>query len=224
MTGLGSRAHQALIEHVVAHYADDDRIRAIAVFGSVGAGRWHELSDVDLDVVVEEAAAVQPAAEIAALFGPRAVVVLTGADAADVVLDSREEISIRWHPLRTTSPNILATARVVAGRLSGGELALAGAANRAVPDEPRLLDAIVRDAIGAQKALDRGRPWEAVAAVDRMRRSLTDLRGRRDGLRLDPAEPAQALAAVLAEIQAAHDLGPARRAVLRQAQADPGAG
>ena len=221
MTGLGSRAHQALIEHVVAHYTGDDRIRAIAVFGSVGAGRWHELSDVDLDVVVEDGAAVQPAAEIAALFGPRAVIVLTGADAADVVLDSREEISIRWHPLRTTSPNIVATARVVAG-LSDGELALAGTANQAVPDEPRLLDAIVRDAIGAQKALARGRPWEAVVAVDRMRRSLTDLLGRRDGLRLDPADPAQALAAVLAEIQAAHDLGPARRAVLRQAQADPG--
>jgi predicted nucleotidyltransferase len=48
---LGSPAHQALIEHVVAHYAGDDRIRAVAVFGSVGAGTWHELSDVDLDVV-----------------------------------------------------------------------------------------------------------------------------------------------------------------------------
>ena len=31
---LGSPAHQALIAHVVAHYAGDDRIRAVAVFGS----------------------------------------------------------------------------------------------------------------------------------------------------------------------------------------------
>ena len=224
VTGLGGRAHQALIEHVVAHYAGDDRIRAVAVFGSVGAGSWHELSDVDLDVVIEDGAAVEPAAEIAALFGPRAVIVLTGADAADVVLDSREEISIRWHPLRTTSPNILATARVVAGQLTGGDLASAGAANLAPPDEQRLLDAMVRDAIGAQKALARGRHWEAVAAVERMRRSLTDLRGRRDGLRLDPAGPAQALATVLAEIQAAYDLGPRRRAVLRQAGLSQGAG
>ncbi len=211
MAGLGSRAHQALIEHVVAHYAGDGRIRGVAVFGSVGAGSWHELSDVDLDVVIEDGATAEPAAEVAALFGPRAVIVLTVADAADVVLDSGEEISIRWHPLRAASPNILATARVVAGRLSGGELARAGAANRAAPDEPRLLDTIVRDAIGAQKALARGRPWEAVAAVERMRRSLTDLRGRRDGLRLDPAGPAQALATVLAEIQASYDLGPRRR-------------
>jgi predicted nucleotidyltransferase len=211
---LGSPAHQALIERVVAHYAGDDRIRAVAVFGSVGAGTWHELSDVDLDVVTEDGARVDPGAEIAALFGPRAVIVLAGTDAADVVLDSREELSVRWHPLRTTSPNIGATVRVVAGDLSAADLVAAGAANRGTPDEPRRLDAIVRDALYAQKALVRGQRWAAVAAVERIRWSLTDLRGRRDGLCLDPADPAQALATVLAEVQADYDLGPRRRALL----------
>jgi hypothetical protein len=199
---------------VVAHYAGDDRIRAVAVFGSVGAGTWHELSDVDFDVVTRDGARVDPGAEIAALFGPCAVIVLAGADAADVVLGSREELSIRWHPLRTTSPNIGATVRVVTGDLSTADLVAAGIANRDHPDEPRRLDAIVRDAIYAQKALARGRRWEAVAAVERIRRSLTDLRGRRDGLRLDPADPAAALATVLAEVQADYDLGPRRRALL----------
>jgi hypothetical protein len=99
---LGSPAHQALIAHVVTYYAGDDRIRAVAVFGSVGAGTWHELSDVDFDVVTEDGARVDPGAEIAALFGPRAVIVLAGTDAADVVLGSREELSIRWHPLSAT--------------------------------------------------------------------------------------------------------------------------
>jgi hypothetical protein len=213
---LGSPAHQALIAHVVAHYAGDDRIRAVAVFGSVGAGTWHELSDVDVDVVTRDGARVDPGAEIAALFGPRAVIVLAGTDAADVVLGSREELSVRWHPLRTTSPNIGATVRVVAGDLSIADLVAAGTANRDRPDEPRRLDAIVRDAIYAQKALARGRRWEAVAAVERIRWSLTDLRGRRDGLRLDPADPARALATVLAEVQASYDLGPERRALLGQ--------
>jgi predicted nucleotidyltransferase len=224
---LGSPAHQALIERVVAHYAGDDRIRAVAVFGSLGAGTWHELSDVDLDVVTEDGARVDPGAEIAALFGPRAVIVLAGTDAADVVLDSREELSVRWHPLHTTSPNILATVRIVAGRLSAADLveaglaeaglAAAGTASRGRPDEPRRLDAIVRDALYAQKALARGQRWAAVAAVERIRWSLTDLRGRRDGLRLDPADPGRALAAVLAEVQADYDLGPRRRALLDQA-------
>ena len=102
----------------------------------------------------------------------------------------------------------------MAGSLSAADLAAAGTANRTVPDEPRLLDAVVRDAIYAQKALARGRRWDAVAAVERMRRSLTELRGRRDGLRLDPADPAGALATVLGEVQAGYDLGAARRALL----------
>jgi hypothetical protein len=86
---------------------------------------------------------------------------------------------------------------------------------RTWPDEQRLLDALVRDAIGAAKYLARGRRWEA-AAAERMRRSLVELRGRRDTLRLDPADPAAALTAVLAEVRAGYDLGPARRALLDQ--------
>ena len=129
--GLGSNAHRALIGQVVAHYQHDSRVRAVAVFGSVSAGTWHELSDVDFDIVIEDDARVVPAEEIAALFGARATIVLARGDSADVVLDSLEEVSARWHTLRTTSPNITATARVVAGRLTDGDLVAAGEANRA---------------------------------------------------------------------------------------------
>lgn len=214
MAALGSGAHRAIIEQVAAHYRGDARVVAVAVFGSVAAGGWHELSDVDLDIVTGDGAVVRPGEEVAALFGPRAVIALTRADSADIVLDSLEEVSVRWHPLRATSPNICASARVVHGALSDAELAAAGEANRGRPDEQRLLDALVRDAIGAAKYLARGRRWEAAAAVERMRRSLLEMRGRRDSLRLDPADVPAALAAVLAETQASYDLGPARRALL----------
>ena len=73
-------------------------MQAVAVFGSVSTGTWHELSDVDLDIVTGDDVAVVPGREIEALFGPRAAIVVTGADCADVVLDSLEEASIRWHP------------------------------------------------------------------------------------------------------------------------------
>jgi hypothetical protein len=136
-------------------------VRAVAVFGSVSAGTWHDLSDVDFDIVIEDDARVVPADEIAALFGERAAVVLARGDSADVVLGSLEELSVRWHTLRTTSPNITATVRVVAGRLTDGDLVAAGDANRAGPDVERLLDTAVRDAIGARKALLRGRGWHA---------------------------------------------------------------
>jgi predicted nucleotidyltransferase len=214
MAALGSGAHRAVIEQVIAHYRGDSRVLAIVVFGSVSTGEWHELSDVDLDIVTSDGTVMRPGDEVAALFGPRAVIVLHRADSADIVLDSLEEVSIRWHPLRATSPNICASARVVHGELPDAEIIAAGEANRGRPDEQRLLDVLVRDAIGAAKYLERGRRWEAAAAVERMRRSLLELRGRRDNLRLDPADPAGALTAVLAETQSWHDLGPARRALL----------
>jgi predicted nucleotidyltransferase len=217
MAALGSSAHRAIMEQVIAHYSGDDRVLAVAVFGSVATGAWHELSDVDLNVVIGDCAAVQPADEAAALFGSAAAIILARADSADLVLDSLEQISIRWHPLRSTSPNISATVRVIHGGLSDADLAAAGEANRTAPDEQRLLDVLVRDAIEAGKSLARGRRWEAAVSVERMRESLRGLRGRRDTLRLDPADPAAALAAVIAETQAHYDLGPRRRALLDQA-------
>ncbi len=87
---LGSDAHHALIEQVVAHYRQDGRVLAIAVFGSVSTGTWHEFSDVDLDVVTADGVDVMPGREAGALFGPRAAIVVAGADCADVVLGSLE--------------------------------------------------------------------------------------------------------------------------------------
>jgi len=155
---LGSDAHRALIQLIVDHYRGDERVRSVAVFGSVSTGRWHELSDVDLDVVISDDVTIEPGREVAELFGSRAAIVLPGADSADVVLDSLEEVSIRWHPLFATSPNITASVQVAAGRLSATDIAVAGAANRTPPDEQRLLDAFVRDAIGAWKQVQRGPP------------------------------------------------------------------
>jgi predicted nucleotidyltransferase len=216
MGSLGSAAHGALIDRVVAHYRHDGRVRAVAVFGSVSTGRWHELSDVDLDIVVEDGVVVTPATEIAALFGTDAAIVLSHADSADVVLDSLAEVSIRWHQLAATSPNIAATVRVVGGRLSDAEIIAAAAASRARPAKQELLDAFVRDAVGAWKALRRGHRWAAVASVERMRRTLASLRGRRDGFSLDPANPAGALSTVVGEAAASFDFGPRRRRLLEQ--------
>jgi predicted nucleotidyltransferase len=213
---LGGNAHRALLEHVVAHYRHDGRVRAVAVFGSVSTGTWHELSDVDLDIVIEDGVAMAPAAEVAALFGTDAAIIVSRTDSADVVLESLAEVSIRWHPLAATSPNIAASVRVAGGRLSVAEIIAAAEANRARPDEQQLLDVLVRHAIGAWKALQRGQPWDAVAAVERMRQSLASLRGRRDNLALDPADPAGALGSVVAEAVASVDFGLRRTRLLEQ--------
>jgi predicted nucleotidyltransferase len=211
---LGSQRHRRLIGEIVQFYERDRRVRAVAVFGSVSTETWHELSDIDLDVVIEDDAVVVPSDEVEALFGRRAVIVLASDDSVDVVLDSLEELSIRWHPLASTSPNIGGTLRVLAGRLSDREVKEAAEANRTVPDQGQLLDALVRDAVGAWKAVKRGDDWSAVAAVERMRGSLLFLRGTRDALSLDPRNPGDALARLLAETRSSFHLGAARDALL----------
>jgi len=218
MSGLGSDRHSDLIDEVVSFYAGDARVRAVAVFGSVGAGTWHELSDVDLDVVTADDVAVKPQDEVEEVFGARATIILASEDSADVVLDSLEEISIRWHPLATTSPNISSTVHVVAGTLSDADVRAAADANRGTVDRERLLDVLVRAAIEASNAIRRDRPWSAVLAVQEMRHALTSLRGERDALILDPRDPADALAKVLAEARRACDFGPARTALLDRLQ------
>lgn len=218
MAASGSDAHRALIGQVIDHYRHDGRVLAVAVFGSVSTGTWHDLSDIDLDVVIADGAEIIPGAEVSALFGVRAAIVLAGVDTADLVLDTLEEVSIRWHPLAATSPNICGSVHAVHGRLTAAEITAAGEANRARPEQERLLDALVRDAIGAWKMLHRGRGWEAAAGVERMRRSLLSLRGRRDNPRLDPAA---VLAAVIAEAAAGFDLGPRRRALLERIGVPP---
>jgi predicted nucleotidyltransferase len=214
MAGTGSAAHQALIARFTAHYQADPRVLAIAVFGSVSTGAWHELSDVDLDVVVADEVTIDPVAEARAIFGSDAVIVIARGDSADVVLETLEELSVRWHPLRATSPNITASLTVAAGRLQIAEIAAAGEVNRLPPDVSHLLDTLVREAVGAWKYQRRGRPWDAIAAVERARHALTALRGHRDQLQLDPGDPLAALAAVLAEAMSSFDLGPPRRALL----------
>ncbi len=214
MSGLGSARHRALIGEIVAFYERDDRIRAVAVFGSVGGGAWHGLSDVDLDVVIADHAVIAPQKEVEALFGERAKIVLVSGDAADVVLDSLEELSIRWHPLATTSPNISRTVRVVSGPITDQEVQASAEANRTSSDQQRLLDELVRAGVGAAKAIKRQEPWNAVIAVQEMRDALLVLRGHRDTLHLDPADPAGALAEVLAATRASFDLGPVRSALL----------
>ena len=51
----GTPEHQALLRAIAEQYADDDRVLAVSVFGSLGRGTWDQYSDLDLDVVTSMA-------------------------------------------------------------------------------------------------------------------------------------------------------------------------
>jgi hypothetical protein len=93
---------------------------------------------------------------------------------------------VRYHPLRTTSPNIIDEMLVLAGSLDAATIRAAGLANRTAADPPvsELLDACVRYAVGVNRCLRRGHLWGAVDQLHRMRHLLMTLYTRtRRGIR-----------------------------------------
>ncbi len=157
---------------------------AVCVFGSLGRGNWDRYSDLDLDVIIADDVAIQIDAELRGLCDalgaagqPAALIIPDGADEGDIVLESLLELSIRYHSLRTTHPNIVDTLVVLAGRLNRETIRRAGLANRG--DTARPLDGIadrcIRYALEVDVALRRGRPWMAVELLHRMRGLLMGL-------------------------------------------------
>lgn len=166
----GTPGQQELMRAIVAYYADDPRILAICIFGSIGRGNWDEYSDLDLDIVVADGITVDADEELHALcasfaaIGDRALIVLPDEDEGDVVLASLRELSVRYHPLATTKPAIIDGLIVLAGPLGAETIRAAGRANAeaAPPPLARLLDECVRLLLGVDTCLRRRQFWRAV--------------------------------------------------------------
>src|SRR5262249_32289187 len=115
----GTPSHQTVLGALRAHYANDPRALAFSLFGSLARGDWDEYSDLDLDVVLRDDAPIDARQEVEHLgpvleaAGERiALIVPRGQESVDLVLLPLLEISIRFHPLATTSPNIIESVTV----------------------------------------------------------------------------------------------------------------
>jgi hypothetical protein len=84
------------------------------------------------------------------------------------------EFSIRYHPLATTSPNIIDGMRVVAGRIGPETIKAAGLSNRVSTQRSSdiLLSQCIRWAVGTDVAIQRNCLWLAIELLHRMRTSL----------------------------------------------------
>jgi len=174
----GTAQHQALLRAVVSRYENDPRILAIVVFGSLGRGTWDAYSDIDCDIVIPDDVRIDTIQELQLLgesfaaVGERiALIVPDGDDAGDVQMESLMQLSIRYHPLVQTSPNIVESMKVLAGRVDHAAIAAAGEANRQLANLPisQLLDACVRYAVVANVCLQRDQIWSTVEVLHRMR-------------------------------------------------------
>jgi hypothetical protein len=186
----GMAWHQALLHRIVAYYRDDPRVLALTLFGSVARGTWDQHSDLDLDVVVRDDVRLDPVAEVQRLcatfaaVGESALLIAPDReDAADVVLASLHEFSIRYHSLASTSPNIIDSARVLCGQLSLEQIKAAGAANRQARaiTQAAAFDAFVRLALAVDRELHRQRFWHALPLLEHMRTIMIDAFARQRG-------------------------------------------
>jgi predicted nucleotidyltransferase len=222
----GNAQHRRVLQVVASFYADDPRVLAVVVFGSLGRGNWDAYSDLDLDIVLDDGVTVEPLRELERLtdaligVGERAAVIVPdGADAGDVVLESLLGLSVRYHPLITTSPHIVDSLRLLWGRIGEEDIRTAGRARRASPPPVSELTArCLRESLAVDIALQRGHLWSAVESLHALRGQLiaTFARTHGGGRALDTFRM-QADAALQAQLGAAlprYDLASARQALL----------
>lgn len=186
----GTTRHQALLQVVVDRYQSDPRVLAVIVFGSLGCGSWDEYSDLDLDVILRDQASLDVPAELqqlgqafAALGDPAVLVVPDGDDCGDLVLESLAQLSIRYHPLADTSPDIVESMQVLAGCLEPETIAAAGRLNRRQQGEPlgTLLERCLRFTVVANVGLQRGHFWYSEDVLHRLRGLLMEIYARTHG-------------------------------------------
>ena len=187
----GTTQHQALLRRIVDHYAADPRIRAVVVFGSLGRGNWDADSDIDLDVVTGDGIVMDVADELKALGDALAVTgekmalaFAVGPDEGEIVFESLTQISVRYHPLATTKPAIVASMKVLCGELDAESIAAAGLGNQPEDEVPlrHLLDQLLRYVVATDVAIRRQNLWLAIELLGRMRvlclELFTQARGR----------------------------------------------
>ena len=117
----GNNRHCEILQLIMDFYADDERILAIILFGSLARGDWDQYSDIDLDIVIKDDVELNIAVELTRLctaihhkFGYDALLI-PAEDEGDIVLSNLIEFSIRYHPLHSTKPAILRDMRILAG-------------------------------------------------------------------------------------------------------------
>jgi predicted nucleotidyltransferase len=179
----GTLQHQRILHSITSYYENDPRILAISVFGSLGRGNWDGYSDLDLDVVIADEIKINVEAELVqwcaslASIGEQVALLIPDEDDADVVFKSLMELSIRYHPLGNTSPNIVDSLLLMLGRIDRSTIEAAGLANQKMNNEPlsRELDRCIRYALEVDSALHRGYPWSAIELLHYMRHSIMEL-------------------------------------------------
>lgn len=174
----GTPLQQRLLQAITEECASDERVRAIVLFGSLARGTWDEFSDLDLAIVLADGQTIQLDDEIQRLTARFATTGETvacvdrdGAAAVDLMLLSLVGVSLQYHPLATTPPELGEHLLVLAGTLTVEAIQAASRAHvsGAAGTQGSGVDQFLRFAVEADIALQRGQFWRAVQCLQLMR-------------------------------------------------------
>jgi predicted nucleotidyltransferase len=186
----GTPKHQAILQAIVTRYENDPRILAVVLFGSLVRGNWDSYSDIDCDIVVADDVHIDTLHELRSLRNALAnageeiaFIIPDHDDAGDIQLSSLMQISIRYHPLAHTSPDIVRNMMVLSGELDNAVIASVGEANRrSDPSElTKAIDVLIRYAVVASICIQRKQVWTTLEILQRMRTILMNIFARTHG-------------------------------------------
>jgi predicted nucleotidyltransferase len=178
----GHPHQQNLLQAMVTHYAGDDRVLALILYGSLDRGGGDAWSDLDLGVIVRPGVQVDVSAELAQLGAALAEhgdLVLLASDAGDagyLIPQSLCGIAVDYTELAKVSPYVLDGCTVLGGTLDLATIRKAAAANeKPQPALSLLVDKALWLALGADIPVQRRQFWQALTSLDRMRGTLLDI-------------------------------------------------
>jgi predicted nucleotidyltransferase len=173
---------QALLQTISACYENDDRIRALLIFGSFGQDRGDEYSDLDLEVVMRDDVTINMADEIErvrlalATFDERVLFTEIAGNDGYLVVESLYGIAISYHALKSMSPYVLEGWHVFIGSLDAETVCAVASAN--LPVEPSLSQHVHRAlwlALGVDMIVQRRQFWRALLGLERLRSALAEI-------------------------------------------------
>lgn len=174
--------HQDLLQRITTFYAADDRLLALALFGSLGRGAGDAWSDLDLAVIVRDGVHVDVSAELAQLavvladFGDPVLSTADAGDAGYLIPRSLCGIAIDYTELSKVSTYVLHGCIVLAGTLDLETILGAAAANdKPLPPLSLLLQKSLWLGLGADIFIRRHQFWQALPKLEGMRKALVDI-------------------------------------------------
>jgi predicted nucleotidyltransferase len=180
----GTPQHQKFLQAIVSHYANDPRILAIILFGSLSRGNWDPYSDIDLDIIIGDDVQIAILKELERLIysfpdtlETDALIIPHDTASADIVFVSLMELSVRYHTFMSTSPNIVEGMRILWGDIDEAAIKAATLANQEIKESSAgfLLDRCIRYVLETDIALQRQQLWVAVELLHRIRGLLMEL-------------------------------------------------